>query len=72
MFVLSLHVVAYTGFTWLGMRSCKQFTFRGILLWGLGAKGLAALYKCASFFQNICKVFQYRCVFNITFLGKLC
>lgn len=24
------------------------------------------------FFQNICKVFQFWCAFNFTFLGKLC
>lgn len=38
MFLLSLHAVAYVGFTWLVMRSCKRFAFRGILFMGTWGK----------------------------------
>lgn len=43
-------------------------------LLGLGAKGLTALSVYMSlllFFWNTCKVFQFWCEFNITFLKKL-
>lgn len=51
-FLLSLGVVAYAGFAGLMVTSHKHFTFRGIFLLGLGAKGLTALCKCACYFPS--------------------